>query len=394
MVIFQFPPRKHVIQTWLCNCPQYPCLFHHCLWVHPRSSWSIKDVGSPKKLLYWVVSTSDQCFVAFQPIWCHPHTHTRITLFHIVQNKHAQLETFSHPCFNRTFSNFLSHNSPAKGWPYRFRSRGTTGSSILDHDLGHLCRGGRIQMSGHSDLGIFSIFGASSIFTWVLAEMRPLLVLRNPAVWRWYPWPLLLSFGMLMILVQWILHRIQNHLSQYHLGIQLDLCNFLVLCLQFGILQMTDVHQWGKTNFCALRPCFVDRLFLTSDFRQVPRRNLVQSLPFLTHCCLCCGNFHGLRHRNKFVHQNVMLQWIDSFFPAIWSSWWFGKDSSIRSLVDSLVFQKTRKFWLEIITLSTGLPFLTFLVCLAKHSGNHWRFRFLASILDGLVEFLVLKSMK
>ena len=33
--------------------------------------------------------------------------------------------------------------------------RGTTGSSILDHDLGHLCRGRRIQMSGHSDLGIF-----------------------------------------------------------------------------------------------------------------------------------------------------------------------------------------------------------------------------------------------
>ena len=35
------------------------------------------------------------------------------------------------------FSNCLSHNSPAKGWPYTFRSRGTTGSSILDHDLSH-----------------------------------------------------------------------------------------------------------------------------------------------------------------------------------------------------------------------------------------------------------------
>ena len=31
-----------------------------------------------------------------------------------------------------------------------------TGSSILDHDLGHLCRGRRIQMSGHSDLGILN----------------------------------------------------------------------------------------------------------------------------------------------------------------------------------------------------------------------------------------------
>ena len=40
-------------------------------------------------------------------------------------------------------------------------------ASILDHDFGRLCRGRRIQMSGHSDLGIFSNFGASSIFTWV-----------------------------------------------------------------------------------------------------------------------------------------------------------------------------------------------------------------------------------
>ena len=30
-------------------------------------------------------------------------------------NKHSQLETFSQTCFNRIFSNCLSHNSPAKG---------------------------------------------------------------------------------------------------------------------------------------------------------------------------------------------------------------------------------------------------------------------------------------
>ena len=71
--------------------------------------------------------------------------------------KHSQWETFSQPYFNRNFSNCLSHNIPAKGWPYRFRSGETTGSSMLDHDFGHLCRGRRIQMSGHSDLGIFKI---------------------------------------------------------------------------------------------------------------------------------------------------------------------------------------------------------------------------------------------
>ena len=30
------------------------------------------------------------------------------------------------------------------------------GLQLLDHDLGHLCRGRRIQMSGHSDFGIFN----------------------------------------------------------------------------------------------------------------------------------------------------------------------------------------------------------------------------------------------
>ena len=45
------------------------------------------------------------------------------------------------------------------------------GSSTPDHDLGHLCRGRRIQMSGHSDLGIFNNFGASSILTWVQADI-------------------------------------------------------------------------------------------------------------------------------------------------------------------------------------------------------------------------------
>ena len=40
---------------------------------------------------------------------------------------------------------------------------------------------------------------------------------------------------------------------------------FFVLWLQFGILQMTDVHQWGNMNFCTLRPCFIDHLWFTSD---------------------------------------------------------------------------------------------------------------------------------
>ena len=199
MVISLLPSRKFAIQTWLCNCPQYLCLFHIVFVCSPRMHDQGKMLVLPNRLHYWVAS--DQCFVSFQPILCHAHTQIRIILFSRCTNKHSQLETFSLPCFKRIFSSCLAHNSPAKGWPYRFRSRGTTGSSTLDHDFGHLCCGRRIQMSGHSDLGIFISFGAASIFPGCKQMLHQLLVLRTPAVWIWYPWLSLPSFVILMFLV-------------------------------------------------------------------------------------------------------------------------------------------------------------------------------------------------
>ena len=81
-------------------------------------------------------------------------------------NKHSQFGTFSHLSSNATSSNCLSHMSPARRCAYKFLARGTTGSSMFSQDFEHLCRGRRIHMSGHSDFGIMSHLGASSIFTW------------------------------------------------------------------------------------------------------------------------------------------------------------------------------------------------------------------------------------
>ena len=164
--------------------------------------------------------------VSFQPTWCHLHTLIRIIFFSLWTNKHSQLETFCHTYFNRIFSNCLSQSSPAKEWPYKFRSRGKTRSSKLDHDFGHLCRGRRIQKSGHSVLGIFNNLGTSSIIPGYKQILRQLLVHRNLAIWRRHPWLLLVSFEKLIILVRWILHKILNRLSQCRLGVQLDLCIF------------------------------------------------------------------------------------------------------------------------------------------------------------------------
>ena len=52
MEAFLFTPPKFAIQTWLCNCPQYLCLFHIVFECSP----SIHDQGKmlvlPNRLLY------------------------------------------------------------------------------------------------------------------------------------------------------------------------------------------------------------------------------------------------------------------------------------------------------------------------------------------------------
>ena len=152
------------------NCRQYLCLFRILVECNPSIHDPRKILVLPNRVVSSVLSTLDRCSVSFQPIFM-SYTYTdKNNPFSRFTNEPSQFGTFSQPCSNGTFSNNLSHDSPARGWPYRFRSRGTTGSSIPDHDFGHLCRGRRIQMSGHSDFGTFNNVGASFILTWVWAD--------------------------------------------------------------------------------------------------------------------------------------------------------------------------------------------------------------------------------
>ena len=54
--------------------------------------------------------------------------------------------------------------------------------------------------------------------------------------------------------------------------------------------------------------------------------------------------------------------------------------------------KNTRKFWFDLMGFSRSHPNLTVLANLARHRRNHWCCQFLASILDGLFEFLVLRD--
>ena len=129
------------------------------------------------QLLSSISLTWEQYFASFQPFWYRPRFLIRINLDFCEQIGILNSVLFPIQDPIKFFRTFLSHNSPASGCPYRFRSRGTTGSSRFDHDFGHLFRGVRIQKSGHSDFGILSSLGAPSDFTWVYRQvLRRLLV--------------------------------------------------------------------------------------------------------------------------------------------------------------------------------------------------------------------------
>ena len=126
-----WPRRKtHIFRAWqffscscgnswfkhsLCNCPQHLCSFRIVVECIPSVHDHRKMLVLPNQLLYWVLSTSDQDFVSFQPILCHPHAQIKIIFFTRCANRHSQFgNLLTSQCFSRIFSNYLSHNSPAK----------------------------------------------------------------------------------------------------------------------------------------------------------------------------------------------------------------------------------------------------------------------------------------
>ena len=68
---------------------------------------------------------------------------------------------------------------------------------------------------------------------------------------------------------------------------------------------MTKIHQWRKMNFSALSPCFIDHLFLVSDFRQLPCRDFLLFFRSFSTAALAFGIFDawgiGIRIDEYFV---------------------------------------------------------------------------------------------
>ena len=191
-------------------------------------------------------------------------------------------------------------------------------------------------MSGHSDLGIFNNVEASSIFTWVLSDTAS--AARPCAPWQsgydihdlccrhlWCWWSLCSEY---CIRSRIIFHNVSSKHNS----------SSVFLVLLSPIQHSLNDRCLSVRRNELLRPSFLLHRSPLSYF-WLSSGSTPKSFPIFSHslsaAAFAAGIFMAWGHKNKFVYQVVMLQWIVSF-PTIWSSWWFGRDSPARSLVDPL----------------------------------------------------------
>ena len=125
--------------TYFFNCLQYSCFFDTLFDCKPKCAWSRNDVGSSTSTCFMKIYHVGLMF-CFLTASC-----TQIRKVPQLVWQKIPNYTFFASVFQSNFLKLSFHNGPARGWPYRFLSRRTTGSSIMDHDFGHLCLGRRYQ---------------------------------------------------------------------------------------------------------------------------------------------------------------------------------------------------------------------------------------------------------
>ena len=139
-------------------------------------------------------------------------------------------------------------------------------------------------------------------------------------------------------------------------------------------------------NCSARRPCFIDHLFLTFDFRQLPRRNFLQLFPFLVHRCFRCRNFHTLRHKKLICAPNCNAEMNSHLFLQYGPRDYDGvriPHTKSRRLIS---FQNTRKFCFIFVGYTTP----TILHNFTGQSKSDRCFQLLTRVLDGFLEFRIL----
>ena len=203
--------------------------------------------------------------------------------------KHSQFKNFSLPCSNGTFSNCLSHIIivlPEDDRTDSFREERLG----LRYETMILAICASVDVSKYLYIPSLEFSIICEHLPFLLGSkpiLRLLLVHRNLAIWRSYPWFWRLSFEMLKILVQWILHKTLNRLLQYHLRVRLDLCISGTVALNPNSWDdrdplMTQNEQYGPYSLLQRSPFFLWVLTLVSCHACISSVFLILSplLPF------------------------------------------------------------------------------------------------------------------
>ena len=185
---------------------------------------------------------------------------------------------------------------------------------------------------------------------------------------------------MLKILVQWILHKIQNHLSQCRLDVQLDICIFGAL---------SPIRHSSNDRCPSVRPNELLRpssllhrsplsyFWLWSSSHAEMFSNFTHSL---STAAFAAGNVHSLRHKNKFEPNRNFAVNCPHFLQCGLH------DDSVKilpyaSLVDSLASKKHANFDLKSLVLPRVPPCLLFLHVLQCKAGANGVSKFLRTFL-------------
>ena len=127
----------HIIRSWRWKLFSFlrgnSCFKHHSVIGHNIFAYFTLSLSAVQvcmiKEMYWF-SQINFCIDYF--------SHRSMFWFcpdYLMSSTYTEKSLSSQEYYSRIFSSCLSQNSNAKGWPYRFRSKGTTASSILDHDF-------------------------------------------------------------------------------------------------------------------------------------------------------------------------------------------------------------------------------------------------------------------
>ena len=177
---FSNPPAEIRDSNMVLKLSTISLLVSHCLWVQSKFTWSRKDVGSPKStsLLSTFHIGSRFCFLPAN-LW-DPHTQIRTILFSRWTKRHSQFGIFSYPCFTivllKKDDRTNSFQEERLGLPYW--------TMILA-----ICVVVDESKCLDTPIWEFSIICEHLPFSLrYTLILRLLLVHRNLAIWRWYPW--------------------------------------------------------------------------------------------------------------------------------------------------------------------------------------------------------------